>query len=456
MTASDIKVASTDPGSKGRASQTWKSIAKSASARVLVLPVSALLGIFVTRLVISDYGPAAFGQYGLLVGIAAMLPFADLGMAAVIMNAVSSTSDPGHDEHVRHTLISAIRLLCCSASAIILIALLITAFGGWHTLLGDGLMPDSGPIAAMLCLAMVGLALPLGIGQRILTGLGRNHITVITMGLQTPLVLGTLALLIRIGAPAGGFIPVIAYAATFVLSALTCALAARRIQPAFWVAVRQAVSLRRVRGARVFDLAWPMLIQMIALPIAMQSDRVVISHLAGLDELTHYNLASQMYTPVWSVVNAAGVALWPIFNRERTGGLHSGTSPHRLALVFATAAAAVTGTITVVSGPLANFASSGKVALPLALALTFSVLMVFQAAKYPLGMYMTDAPGLRFQAFMILLMLPVNLGLSIALAEHFGATGPVVGSAVGVLACQLLPNWLYVRRSQRRATSSTR
>ncbi|MCU1656116.1 MAG: polysaccharide biosynthesis protein, partial [Pseudonocardiales bacterium] len=46
-------------------------------------------------------------------------------------------------------------------------------------------------------------------------------------------------------------------------------------------------------------------------------------------------------------------------------------------------------------------------------------------------------------------LLPVNLGLSWYLAIHLGAVGPVIGSTVGVLLCQVLANWWYVRRDLR-------
>ena len=59
---------------------------------------------------------------------------------------------------------------------------------------------------------------------------------------------------------------------------------------------------------------------------------------------------------------------------------------------------------------------------------------------------MTDSAGLRFQVPPILILLPINLGLSIALIPQFGAGGPVIGSAVSVALCQVVPNLLYVRR----------
>jgi hypothetical protein len=45
---------------------------------------------------------------------------------------------------------------------------------------------------------------------------------------------------------------------------------------------------------------------------------------------------------------------------------------------------------------------------------------------------------------------PLNLGLSWVLIAPFGAAGPILGSAVAVLLCQVLPNLWYVRRDLRR------
>ena len=51
---------------------------------------------------------------------------------------------------------------------------------------------------------------------------------------------------------------------------------------------------------------------------------------------------------------------------------------------------------------------------------------------------------------MVVLMLPVNVGLSIVLATSLGAVGPVIGSIVGVVVFQLIANWIYVARAERR------
>jgi len=425
----------------------WRGIGRSAGARLMVLPVSALLGIVVTRVVVEEYGTASFAQYGLLVGIATLLPFADLGMAAAVMNGVATSDDPARDARVRGVLVSAMRVLLASGAVICLVAVLLTLAGAWPALLGDALLPGSGPVAAMLCLLVVGLTLPLGIGQRVLSAQGRNHQSILLLGLQTPVVLAAVLLLVHLGAPVGGGVAVIPYVVTLLLSGVCTVLALRSLRPAATDALRLVPRVRSVRGEPVFHLAWPMLVQMIALPIAMQTDRIVLSHRVGTDGVAQYNLASQMFTPVWAVVSAAGVTLWPVFAKARAQGRT--TSPFPIAAAFGAAGLVVSLVVAAASGWLADLASGGRIALPTGLVVAFVALMALQAFKYPLGMYMTDARGLRAQAAFIVAALPVNVALSWWLAGELGPAGPVVGSVVGVGLSQVVCSALYVRHRLR-------
>lgn len=436
---------------RGRAGgrDVWRGVLRSGGVRMLVLPVSAVLGILVTRLVIDNYGAGAFAQYGLLVGIGTLLPFADLGMAAAVVNAVAASSDVRADDHLRRVVVTAVRILLCSALVLSLVAVGITVAGLWPTLLGSGLLPGSGPLVAMACVVLIAVGLPVGIGQRVLAGLGRNHVAIAVLGLQTPLVLGTLVLLLATDVPGGSVIAAVPFAVTLALSVVCTVLAARTLRPTLGRALRDVPRLRSVRGARVFDVAWPMLIQMIALPLAMQTDRLVLSHIAGPGELGEYNLASQMFTPIWAVVNAAGFSLWPVFARARARGAES--SPLPMAAAFGGLAAGMAVVVAVASPWLADLASGGRITLAPALVVAFGVLMVLQAVKYPMGMFLTDPAGLRYQAYMIVAMLPVNLGLSWVLGQWWGAVGPVVGSIIGVLLFQVLGTFVYVRRRLRTA-----
>lgn len=430
-----------------------RSVGGSAAARMLVLPISAILGIFVTRLIIDNYGQASYAQYMLLVGIISLIPFADLGISASIMNAVAGADDPRTDARLRGTLVTAMRILSGSASTLIIISIVLTLTDSWEALLGEGLTQPAGNLAAGLCLIIMGLAMLVGFGQRILIGLGLNFLSILVGGLQTPIVLMVLLAAVRLELNIGSYVAVVSYGTLVVTGGIMLALANRRVRPVLAQAFNGAWHFRSIRGERVFDTAWPMLIQMVALPLAMQSNRLILSHVSDVDELATYSLASQMFNPIFSVSVAASMALWPVFAKARSRGTDH-VSPLRLSLMFAALGLLAVTLMSFLAGPLAQLASGGTIHIPVGLLIAFSVLMVAQTAKSPLGMYMTDAKGLRFQAYMVLLMLPINIGISIVLAEKYGAVGPVIGSIVGVVVFQLAANWWYVSREQRRRQQS--
>jgi len=424
----------------------WRNVGLSAGARFLMMPVTAILGIVATRLILDSYGQLAYVQYGLLVGLTSLLSFTDLGLSAVVMNSVAQSPDVHRDHQLQRILLTTLRLLLGSAAVTVLAAVLLTRLDAWPHLLGQGLMPHTGSLVAGSCLALIGLALPFGIGQRILTGLGKNHLTIFVTGLQSPLVLLAIWLTVSLHLPAGPSLAVFPYAAILLLAVALTVVAARLLRPTLSAAARQVPS--RARGDRVGHVAWPMLVLMIASPLAMQTDRIVLSHVSSVAQLAEYSLAAQMFIPIWHLSNAAGMALWPIFAKERAGGEHR--SPTSYALVFAGIATAGALCVSVASPLLSRLASGGQITISWEVLLAFAALQIFQAAKYPFGVYLTDSRGLRFQVWMVLAMLPVNLGLSILLGRAMGAVGPVIGSAVGVLVFQLFANWWYTRRVIRR------
>ena len=426
----------------------WASIGRSAGMKILVLPVSAVLGIINVRLIIEHYGLDAFAQYGLLVAIGNLLPFADLGISAAVMNAVGESDDPRSDPKLQRILVSCFRLLVVSFSVLTALTVLITVQGWWPSLLGSALNPATGPITAALCLAMIATSLLVSPGQRVLTGLGKNHFSIGVLGLQSPLVLLALLLIVRTDAPLGPYIAVIPYVAMLLLQIVLIVLAGRSINPSLTQALRDVPKLRTVRGGAVFDVAWPMLVLMVGSVIALQTDRLMLSHFSTRQALAEYNLGAQIFLPVLHVVSAAGFALWPIFARQRAQ--RDRASPVPISLIFGGAAVAGCVVLGAASGLLTSLASGGRVHLSWTTVVAFSLLMIFQSLKYPLGMYLNDASGLRFQTYILLGTLPINLALSYALAIRFGAPGPVIGSTVAIVL-QYVAALVYTKHHQQRA-----
>lgn len=418
-----------------------------AAIKIAVMGLSGILAIFTGRLILQNFGTDAYAQYGLLSTLPALLPFADLGIAAVVLNAVAGSSNPREDAYMRSTIVTAIRILFVSGFVILTLAGLITLAGWWPLLLGEGLLPGGG-LAAFICMAIFGLSLPLAVGQRILVGLGRTRSQVAAQSVVAPFMLVSVAALVYLSAPAGPYLSVLSFVGMALVSLICLLIAFRAVSPQLGQALRELPHLRSSPSVPVLSLAWPMLVQMIALPIAMQTDRVLISHLTSGTELAEYNLAAQLFGMALQTIAAAGVALWPIFARARvTGHVQSPLVPTIWFMVGGVLVALALGAL---SPFLADFMSDGQLQLDGWLIGGFIVFVALQAAKYPAGMYMTDHRGLKFQVAPILLMIPISLVLSWVLIQAIGPGGAIIGSAIAVVLCQVIPNLVYVQRDLRR------
>lgn len=430
------------------ASAPWRSVGNSAVVQVVVTGLSGLLGMVTARLIIEQFGVAQYAQYGLLASLPSLIPFADLGMAAVVVNVLASSERANTDPAVRRTLTSAFRILLCSGLTIAAIGVLLGVLGWWPVVLGPGLL-NGGALAATVCVTILGLALPCGVGARILVGLGRNPLQTALTGLTAPFVMAGVLVILAVSG-SGSFLAIASYGAAAVVAVVLLVAASRLVRPQVGAALRDVPRLRTVPGARVFDIAWPMLLQMISLPIAMQTGRILLSHQGSAVDLAQYNLAAQLFGVVLAGVSTAGLALWPHFARARSQSVKA--SPFRASLVFTAAGIVLALLLAVLLPLLVPLVTDGEFGLGLPLVAAFVVFTIVQAAKYPVGMYMTDGAGLRAQVLPIVLMVPLNLGLAWWSIPYLGAAGPVWATALSVLVCQVIPNALWVRRRLRAAT----
>ena len=213
-------------------------------------------------------------------------------------------------------------------------------------------------------------------------------------------------------------------------------------------ALRDVPRLRQVRGVRIVDTAGPSLVQSLIIPIAFQTDRLLLSHLGGGQTLAQYNLAAQMFNLLTQTVSVTGMAMWPHFAKARADGRVE--SPFGAASSFAAMGGALGLAMALVAPWAAHILSSGKIVLPLALLVANVANVVVEAAKQPLGMYMTDPRGLRAQMLPVIILVPMNLALSWVLITPLGAAGPIAGSVIAVIVCQLVPYALWVAHDLRR------
>lgn len=422
-------------------------------AKAGTMAVSLVCGVLTTRLILSEAGVEHYALYALLTVLPSLLAFTDLGAGAVIVNGVATSEDPRHDQQLTAQLTSVGRILVGFASTLMLVNTLMLTTGGWGLALGDagGLMHAG--LAAWACLTVFCLGIPVGIWVRILLGQRRNHVVILLQGLISPLTLLGVFLLTRLPAGEGhGFLAVASYVASFIVSAIGLALTWRSTSPLIPRAASMVPHPRRHPGARVMDVGWPMLAQLLSYPIAVSTQRYVLAQSGNAGQVAEYGVVAQVFLALNGLVLAAGLALWPLYSRQRhLGELRRG--PARMAWLFAGSVAAATALVWLLEEPIFAFITNGHVDVSGATVLSFGFMVTCVAGVYPLGMFIMDKAGIRFQVVPTLAMAISSLALSIALAPVLGAAGPPLGNAVAILVFQIVPFAIYIARHRERLTS---
>jgi O-antigen/teichoic acid export membrane protein len=424
-------------------------------ARALTMIIALVCGVLTTRMIIGDAGVDSFALYTLLITIPSLLTFTDLGSGAVLVNAVATSDDVRTDEKLRYQLTSVGRVLLLFAGSAMALNTVLVATGAWELVFGDAGGRPGASLAAFFCVTIFCLGIPLGIWARIMLGQRRNHVVILLQGLISPLtLLGVWLILTFGGENLHSFVAIASFAASFLVALLGVLITARTTSPLIPSAARMVLRPRRYPGVRVMDVGWPMLAQMVTYPIAVGSQRYVIAQLDGPAGVAEYGVAGQVFFALNGLVMAGGLALWPLFARARHQGAKQ-RGPFLLSALFAVAVAVATVMVWWVSPWLFGFITQGELTVQTSTIFAFGLMIMMTAAVYPLGMYIMDKPGIRFQVIPTLSMAAVGITLAFVLTPVLGIAGPLIGVAFALLVCQLIPFSIYIVRNRARLGGGT-
>jgi len=423
-------------------------------ARAVTMVVSLVCGVLTTRLVIGDAGVQNFALYTVLIGIPALLAFTDLGSGAVLVNSVATDDDFRHSAKVRGQLRSVWRIMISFATVTMALNSVLLVTGGWNLVLGTSSEVPGADLAAFVCLTIFSLAIPLGVWVRVLLGLRRNHIVILIQGLISPLTLLAVWAMLTIGTDVvHAFLVTGSFGATALVGLLGLLITARATRPLLSSAARELPAIRQRPGLPVMDIGWPMLAQLLSPPIAVSTQRLVLAQWGTQEQVAEYGVAGQVFFALQGLVLAAGVALWPLYARRRAQGtLQRG--PGGQSALFGGAVIAATGIVWLISPWLFGFITDGDLTITTPTILSFGLMISCIAIAYPLGMFIMDKPGLRFQVIPTLLMAFGSLGLSILLAPIWGTPGPLLANAISMTVFQIIPFAIYIRLNRTRLLSA--
>ncbi len=403
---------------------SMRSAVASRGASVLVAGVAGLVS---TGLLVRNLDATGYGLLTLVVTLPLLIPFADLGIGTGITNYVAAAVDGPGRADARRALARGHRLLATAAAVVVVVAATLLVTGVWPTLLGVQDPTGAASRGVTLVAVAFGVALPLGLGERVLYGLHRGALANAVQGGRSVVVL-VLTALVAASPAAHSLLAYCAVNAAGIVSApLACTLISRaRLRALGWP--RGAGP--RERDVRLAEHALPAFVGTIAHAVAYSSDRVVIAHVLDAPAVAVYSLAAVLYVPGYSVAASVGVAVWPSIAHARAVGDHDWARRllRRWTLGAAVCGVAVVLGLGLLGPPVARLLGGGLVSTPSAIYFAFGGFLATQLVVQPAIGALMRPRGLRRQATVLTAAALVNLPLSVVLASAMGPVGPVVAS----------------------------
>lgn len=412
--------------------------------------VSLVCGILSARLVLGTAGTESYALMTLLIALPSLMTFSDLGAGAVVVNSIATSDRVKTDELLIGQVTTVARVILLFVTAIFIVSSVLLVTGTWNVALGAASSVPYAAQAAWVCTLVYCCTTSLGLWQRVLLGLGRNPIIILLQGLISPVSLLVVWLLLTNGSRAVySFLALGTFGATLLVAVIGTVAADRLTLPMLRVVARRVFFVKRFRGVRVMNVGWPMFAQQLAAPMSITLPRYILAQSASAVALAQYALAGQVFFALQALVSAAGVSLWPMFAKARRQGTHV-RGPHLLSAVFGLGLLAATGCVVLIGPWFFAVVSDNQVAVPTTIIVSFGALVTMQAIVYPLGMFIMDGPGIRFQVIPALAMTVSTVSLSILTTPTFGVPAPLLSNAVSVLVFQVVPYLIYIRRNRDR------
>lgn len=413
------------------------------ATRGITAPLSVFCGFLYAWLTMGQIGSRQYAAVVLVTTLSQLIPFVDMGVGAAVMSILPRSG--AQSRETRDLLFSCQRLLCSSGVTVFLVALILGIMRMWSVLLGSGSDSINPNLWAPFYFLGFGVFVSLQLGYRVLTADGRNQLVSVLVASSSlfTLLLGIIGWIANLSA--GWYIvsPVIG---SSISAGIGTVLSSRVTGLGYFRLLLGSIHRGGAHRSSIAKTSVPMMIITAGLPAVLFSHRIFISHIGTEAELTTYTLASQVYSPAWGAVSGALVFLWPHFEVLRAKNSTRDSLRKLCGVVAAIALVAAVGCgVLVLLIPITGrIISRSVVEIPLSLAVSFGILLFVQMIWLPIGMFLTKARELYFQAIAVMAMTGSGFLLFPWSIGRLGADGPVLTSALLIVVLQLVPGTCYL------------
>jgi O-antigen/teichoic acid export membrane protein len=355
----------------------------------------------------------------------AFIGFADLGIGNGVLTLVASSSGKDDFDAIRKIVSGGFFALGLITAALLTMFALVYPFFDWSKLfnVNSDLARSEAGLAFVIFFGAIAAAIPLGVVQKLQTGLQQGFVVSLWQSLSS--LLGLAGLLIVIHFQGG--LPWLVFAMT------TAPLLAGLLNSVsfFWFArpdlrprlafVDRDTMVRVVRSGSFF------LILQVAGALTFASDSIIITQAMGADAVAAYAVPEKMFSLVSVLLSMVTVPLWPAYGEAIARGDHLWVR-RTLArsVAFAGLAAAAMSCILVFFGPPLLTLWVGRVIdPPFALLLGFGVWKVIEACGNSLAILLNGANIIAAQTVFAILMALAGVFLKSLSVREFGASGVI-------------------------------
>jgi O-antigen/teichoic acid export membrane protein len=186
--------------------------------------------------------------------------------------------------------------------------------------------------------------------------------------------------------------------------------------------------------------------------ISYNIDSLVVSSILGADDAAVFAIAARMFILAGSTLSLAGQQMWPaLADAISRGHVSWARSRYRHTLVLSTAVNSVGCLVLVLLGQRISELWVGEALKPpMSLLVVLGIYTVVSTWVAQSAYLLAAVEQVRTVAILGLAMTVLNVALSIAFTQHFGITGPILGSLTALVLVLVGPVVFLTRRELNR------
>jgi O-antigen/teichoic acid export membrane protein len=404
-----------------------------------------LATLAIVPLTIGAIGREMYGAWMAILGVVALLSFADLGIGNAIITRVSHANAAQVRARLSQEISSALALLCGIAAVLVGLA---TAMYFWvdsaKLLNVDATQELSTQVrrALFAVIVLYAISLPVNVVTGVRRGLQEMHVSALLEIPQAVIRVATVALAVRVGAPLW-VLASVAFGTQMVAPLLSWAML--RSQDRADISLRNAhrqITRLILRSGLLF------LGVQVAVLIGYSSDTVIAARLFGAAKVADYALPSQLAIAGIGVISIGVAPLWGAY-ADAVGRGDSGWAREtfRKSLVAMSAVGFLGAVAYLLIAPsFIGWWSRGRVQPSISIIAGFALWILLSSIGSALATFLNALHIVKLQLIASLSMAALNIVTSVALARRVGVSGLIWGTVIAFTVCILVPYTVVLPR----------